>query len=432
VKCLRQIRIRWWIFAFTFGFAMLSFIQRTSIAVAGESIIAALQITQVQIGLLNAAFLTTYTLMQIPAGALGERFGARLTYIAVGILGLCATLATPLLPVAFNGSGVFVALLITQAVLGVSQAPVFPMGAALIEAWFPVNRWAIANGFQSSGMLLGGAVTPPLIVGLTQSIGWRGALLSIALPVLLVFAAWAWYGRNSPEEHPSVTSEELEELPRRTVAASPITWRRLMATLADRNILVLSLSYLCMNYTFYFLTFWSFLYLVQVRHFSGISSGIAGMMPWIGAAVGAAVGGILSDRAVERFGSGWGYRIVPLIALPIVAILLLLTISVTTPWSAVLALAAAFAGVEVNEGAYWAATMRIARADTGAAAGVLNTGGNAGGILCQPVVALLSSAGGWEPAFATGAILAIIAAILWLFVDTGPARRMLPSPHGPA
>ena len=101
---LRQVRIRWWIFAFIFAFAMLSFIQRTSIAVAGESIVTALHITQLQIGLLNAAFLTSYALMQIPAGALGERFGARRTYMAVGSVGLCATLATPLLPVVFNGT----------------------------------------------------------------------------------------------------------------------------------------------------------------------------------------------------------------------------------------------------------------------------------------------------------------------------------------
>jgi ACS family glucarate transporter-like MFS transporter len=432
VNYLRQVRIRWWIFAFTFAFAMLSFIQRTSIAVAGESIIAAVHITQMQIGLLNAAFLTTYTLMQIPGGALGERFGARRTFMAVGLLGLCATLATPLWPVVFNGTAIFVALLITQGVLGVSQAPVFPMSAAVIEAWFPVNRWAIANGYQTSGMLLGGAVTPPLIVVLTQCVGWRGALLSIALPVLLIFAAWGWYGRDSPEEHPLVKKEELDELPRRTVPTSPLTARRLAAILTDRNVLLLSLSYLCMEYTFYFLTFWSFLYLVQVRHFSGISSGVAGMVPWIGAAIGAAAGGILSDRAVERFGCRWGYRIVPLISLPMVAVLLLVTSSVTTPWSAVFALTAAFAGVEVNEGAYWAATMRVARADTGAAAGVLNTGGNAGGILCQPVVALLTAEGGWEAAFATGAVLAIIAGVLWLLVDTDPVPEGVMLPDGSA
>jgi sugar phosphate permease len=76
--------------------------------------------------------------------------------------------------------------------------------------------------------------------------------------------------------------------------------------------------------------------------------------------------------------------------------------------------------------------MRVARADTGAAAGVLNTGGNAGGILCQPVVALLSSAGGWEAAFATGAVLAVIAGVLWLLVDTDPVPESIMLPHGGA
>jgi MFS transporter, ACS family, glucarate transporter len=424
----RDIRIRWLIFGFVFAFAMLSFIQRTSIGVAGESIVAALPITRMQIGLLNAAFLTSYTLMQIPAGALGERLGARLTFAVVGGLSFFAILAVPLVPIAFTGAGVFGALLVTQCILGISQAPVFPIGAALIEAWFPTNRWAIANGLQTSGMLLGGAVTPPLIVGITQAVGWRAALLSIALPILLVYAAWSWYGRNRPEEHRSVTQAELDELPPKTPSATSVGGRRLRSIMLDRDVLLLSLSYMCMNYTFYLLTFWSFLYLVQVRHFSGISSGIAGMLPWLGAALGAAIGGVLSDRAVERWGPRWGYRLVPMIALPSAAILLIVTTSVTTPWAAVLALGATFAAIEVNEGAYWAATMRIARSDTGAAAGLLNTGGNAGGIVCQPVVAFLSAAGGWEAAFATGAVLAVVSAALWLWVDADPLpdRTMLP------
>ncbi len=422
-RILRAIRIRWWIFGFMFAFAMMSFTQRTSIAVAADSIIPALHVSQMQIGLLNAAFLTAYTLMQIPAGALGEQLGARTTFIAVGIIGLAATLATPLLPIVFTGKVLFAALLITQAVLGISQAPVFPVFAAVVEAWFPTTQWALANGLQSSGMLLGGAVTPPLIVSLTQHVGWQGALLSTAIPVALISGGWAWYGRDTPREHSSVRSEELAELEDPGAHRTPLTSRRLARIVSDRDILLLSFSYLCMNYTFYLLTFWSFLYLIQERHFSGIGSGFAGMIPWLGAAAGAAVGGVLADRVAKRLGARWGYRIIPLISLPIVAVLLLWTVSVNAPWLAVLGLAGAFGAVEVNEGAYWAATMRIARADTGAATGVLNTGGNLGGIVCQPVVAALSSAGNWRLAFVTGAVLAIVAAALWLLVNIDDSQK---------
>lgn len=155
-----------------------------------------------------------------------------------------------------------------------------------------------------------------------------------------------------------------------------------------------------------------------MRHFTGIESGFAGMVPWMGAALGAAVGGFLSDRLAERLGARWGYRLVPLVALPSVAALLLSTISVSTPYAAVFALAAAFGAVEINEGAYWAAAMRVARSDTGAATGVLNTGGNLGGILCQPVIAALSAAGAWNAAFATGTVLALAAAALWLVIES--------------
>jgi sugar phosphate permease len=204
---------------------------------------------------------------------------------------------------------------------------------------------------------------------------------------------------------------------------TPLTGRQLARIVSDRDILLLSFSYLCMNYTFYLLTFWSFLYLIQERHFSGIGSGFAGMIPWLGAASGAAAGGVLADGMVKRLGTQWGYRVVPLISLPIVAILLLWTVSVAAPWLAVLGLAGAFGAVEINEGAYWAATMRIARADTGAATGVLNTGGNLGGIICQPVVAALSSAGSWRLAFATGAVLAIAAAVMWLLVNVDDSQN---------
>jgi sugar phosphate permease len=57
--------------------------------------------------------------------------------------------------------------------------------------------------------------------------------------------------------------------------------------------------------------------------------------------------------------------------------------------------------------------MNLARADTGAATGVLNTGGNVGGMICQPVVATLVADGHWNDAWIAGAVFAAVAAALW-------------------
>jgi sugar phosphate permease len=254
----RPIRVRWWIFAYMFAFAMLSYMQRNSVAVAAATIMSDLHFTQWQIGMLNAAFTTAYALTQLPGGVIGQRFGARITY--VGIVGLIATLMTPLAPVVLTGTALFLALLLAQAILGVSQGPVFPVFAAVLEKWFPANRWAIANGLQTAGMLLGGAVTPILVVLLTECFGWKGALLWIVPPVAIVTLGWAWYGRNSPGEHSAVTPAEITELGEGAYEIPvPITGQRLLAVVRDRNVLLLAFSYLCMNYAFYLLSYWSFL-----------------------------------------------------------------------------------------------------------------------------------------------------------------------------
>ena len=421
----RPMRIRWWIFAFTLAFPMLSYIQRLSVQDMAEKVMPALHLSQLEIGWLATAFTMAYSIAQLPGGIFCQQFGARRTLVIVGIGGLVATLAFPLAPIAFTGAALFGVLLIIQALLGVSQGPLFSAATAVIESWLPANRWAMAGGLQSAGMDLGGAVTPLLVALLSSSFGWQGALLWIALPVALLTVAWGWYGRNTPREHPAVTPDELAELGSGAAeTARPPTVRRLVKLLSDRNVLLLSLSYLCMNYLFYLLSFWSYLYLEQVRHFSGIEGGLVGAVPWIGAGLGAAAGGFISDWLAERIGLRWGYRLVPLLTLPVAGLLLLVTIHVAMPSAAVLALTAAFFMVEINEGVYGAAIMRVARSDVAAAWGVLNTGGNAGGIITQPLVGFLTNGGVWGGAFITGTVFALVAAGLWLVIDPGHRAQL--------
>jgi MFS family permease len=112
----------------------MSFVQLTGVSVAADTMMPVLKLTQVDIGLLNTAFLITYTFMQIPGGALGQYFGARRSYVAVGVLGLLATVATPALSRILTGLRLFVGLLIAQLILGISLAPIFPV-FAWVGAW---------------------------------------------------------------------------------------------------------------------------------------------------------------------------------------------------------------------------------------------------------------------------------------------------------
>ena len=419
---MRPLRIRWWIYACMFGFAALAYVQRTTISVAAPELTTALQLSKQQIGWLFLAFTAAYAAAQLPGGALGQRFGPRAVFTGVGLLGVIATLATALSPYVVGGAALLGALLVAQALLGLGQGPIFPVFATVVERWFPSRQFALANGTISSGMLLGGALTPPLLVAMIAALGWQQAILLTALPPLLLTVLWWRFGRDRPQQHARVTSEELAELDA-VPPAPPLTFARMGQVLRDRNILLLAFSYLCMNVVFYMISFWSFIYLVEQRGLKGLESGVMAMIPWIGAAVGAAVGGVLADRLAERYGATRGYRLLPLVSLPLGAVMLVAIPAVGSDLLAVAALTLAFFAMEVNEGPYWAATMRVARADTGAATGVLNTGGNIGGIVCQPMVAALVAGGDWTSAWVIGAVFAVLAAVLWLFVRCGESAE---------
>lgn len=400
------------------GFAAMAYMQRTTVSVAAPDLQAALQFSKQQIGWLFLAFTVAYAAGQLPGGALGQRFGPRAVFTGLGIVGVVATLATVLPTHALTGTALLCVLIAAQALLGFGQGPVFPVFAAVAERWFPSRQFALANGTISSGMLLGGALTPPLLVALTAALGWRAAILCTVLPAALLTLGWWRFGRDRPEQHARVTPEELAELDP-SPPAPPLTSARMIEVLRDRNVLLLAASYLCMNFVFYMISFWSFLYLVEQRGLKGIDSGLMAMVPWIGAAVGAAVGGVLADRFAAAYGATRGYRLLPLVSLPLGAVMLVAIPAVGSAALAVAALTLAFFAMEVNEGPYWAATMGVARADTGAATGVLNTGGNIGGIVCQPVVAQLVADGDWTDAWLIGAAFALLATALWWPVRAG-------------
>jgi MFS transporter, ACS family, glucarate transporter len=420
----QRLRVRWKIFAFLFGFGLIAYLQQRSLSVAAYRMMPELGISQMQIGWLESALLLGYTFLQLPGGVLGQRLGARATFVLIGLVAFAATLATPLAPLALGGTLLFAALLAAQFVLGAAQAPIFPVSAGVFETWFVPLQWPLVQGVQSLGLGIGAALAPPLIAWLMSFFGWQRALIWTALPALALIGGWAWYGRNTPAEHRAVGAAELAELGAhaRAEVDAAISWRRLWLLLRDRDLAVLTVSYVCMNYTFYLLANWCFLYLVQERHVTVLESGWLAGMPPLAAGLGAGIGGKLASVFAARYGTRRGLRLVPLVSLPAAGLLLLAAMNAGSAYLAVIALALSFGSIELNEGPYWAAGMHLGGADTMAATGLMNTGGNLGGLIATPIVAYLSAAHQWTAAFILGTGFAMTSAALWLLVD--PTRGL--------
>jgi ACS family glucarate transporter-like MFS transporter len=412
-------RVRWRIYAFLFTFGFIAYFQQKGLTVAAERIMPELGFSQMQIGWLYWAFVLGYAAFQFPGGVIGQRLGARWMFTLISAVAFLATVLTPVAPVVLRGEAIFVALFGLQLVMGLAQGSIFPVGSGVMETWFRPERWALIQGLQSMGLQFAAAATPPVVAYLMSTLGWQQALFWPALPAVVIIVLWAWYARDSPREHPSVTPEEIAELGKEALPPPPakIDWRRLRHLLANRSILLATFSYVCMNYVFYLISNWCFLYLVQERHFNSLESGWLATLPPLAAGLGAGLGGKLVGTTCARFGNRWGFRLVPMVALPASGLLLLATVNLSSPYAAVAALALAYAIVELCEAPYWAVTMFVARADTMSATGILNTGGNGGGLIGIPIVAYLSGHGHWTTAFVIGAVFSVVGAIAWLGID---------------
>jgi MFS family permease len=85
--------------------------------------------------------------------------------------------------------------------------------------------------------------------------------------------------------------------------------------------------------------------------------------------------------------------------------------------------------VGMSEGSYWTASVRIGGRRGATAAGILNTGGNAGGLPAPVLMPLIGTSVSWRAALGVAAVVCVAGAALWLPVD--PSDRLdEPAPLG--
>lgn len=407
---------KWWVGTLFFGLTVAAYVQRTAISVAAARMMPEEGLSQAQIGALETAFLLTYTTLQYPGSVIGQSFGGRACLTACFLIGTLATLIVPMAPALAAGGALFAILLAAQLLLGAMQAPVFGVGGGVLERWFPARQWAVIQGLMTAATGLGSAITPLAVVLVMERAGWRAAVSLLAIPVLALTAAFGWYVRDDPRRHDAVQAVDLLDL--RPASAPPCaTLRRMMQVARQPNVLLLGASYGCMNVVFYIVTYWSFLYLVQARHFALIEGGMLTALPALAGAAGAALGGVFSGKLAARLGARRGYRVLPLTMLPASGLLLLGAVQVGSAAAAVAGLCLSFTLAEMTEASFWAAAMEMGQNDAAATCGILNTGGNVGGIVATPLVAVLSGKGDWNTPFLTGTCFAFIGAALWLAID---------------
>jgi len=409
--------IRWRILALLFASSFVAYLLRTNMSVAGERMIGDLGLTQVQLGVVLAAFAWSYAAFQVPGGIWNERVGGRRALTIIALLwGVCnrlvgvvpgRALATPAI--------IMGALVVLRALMGAAQAPLYPVtGGALTCDWFPVTGWAFPSGLSNSGLTLGAAATGPLIAWLMVHFGWRQSFVMTAPLAFALAGVWWWYARDTPARHPHVGHAELALIDRDRPAVfkdptPPGTWKRM---LCDSQVLLLTASYFCSNYGFFF--------------FNALEGGYYSAAPWISGSVGALADGIACDRISMRLGKRPGHRWVAMTGLGLAGVLILAAAVATSPLVTVLLLSLCLGAQQMTEAVFWSAAISVSGKHSSSATGVMNTGGSVVGGFGALLVPLTVRALGWPAALAPGAAFALVGALLWCWIRAD--REFTPSP----
>jgi len=410
----------WALVALLSATATASYLCRVNVSVAAVLLMRDFQMSQAAIGRLFSAFVLGYAIAQVPAGMLADRFGTARVLVASSAAWVVLTAmqaAVGLGPIASAG-GAVAFLFVLRFALGVCEAPTFPAAARGVARWIRREAQGRANGLVLAAIAIGSAIAPPAIAFMMTRWGWRTALVGSSLPALAATLVWIPIaGRDAPGR-----------------IREPRPFAR--SNLGSKSFLLLTASYTLQGYVGYIFVFWFYLYLVQERHFDLLRSGWLASLPWALSLVSIPLGGIISDYLVRRVGLVWGRRLVPAFGLAGAAACTAIGAHAANAYVAALVLAAATASVLSVEGPFWATLMEVEGAQTATAGGIMNMGSNIGGLISPALTPIIAARAGWENALYVAAILALVAAIMWLCITPAggrpapPAASAVPAPAG--
>jgi len=375
--------------------AIITYLDRVCISVAGPRMQDALHISPEQWGFVGTAFLIGYALFEIPSGHLGDRIGARKVLTRIVLWWSVFTAATGLV-------SAFPTLLAVRFLFGAGEAGAFPNASVAVSHWFSPATRGRAFGLFIMCTQLGGALSPLLVVPIQQRFGWRSSFYVFA--TLGIVWALVWFSQFRDR---SATAPQKHLAPR-------TEWKPIFASRTLWLIMAVTFGYV---YTMGFYQTWFHTYLVKGHAFTENSLSLSAL-PYLFGAAANFVGGFTCDWLAARSGIRWSRRGVGMAGLAFAAISLTLTLFVTNPMAIILCLSFAYAGITFQQPAVFAACLDIGGTRCGIVSGFMNTAGQIGAAISSTAFGYIVTA--WHSYNAPLVPMAILLAagvVLWLRVD---------------
>jgi MFS family permease len=375
--------------------AIILYLDRVCISVAGPRMQDALNISPEQWGWVGTFFTIGYGIFEIPSGHWGDKLGARQVLTRIVIWWSAFTAMTGMV-------SSYPLLLGVRFLFGAGEAGALPNAGVAISNWFPIEKRGRAFGLFTMSTQIGGALSPVLVLPIQQHFGWRMSFYVFAGLGVFWAAYWFWKFQDYPD---GVAPQKQHE---------SASWGLL---LASRNLWAIMALTMCYVYTLNFFQTWLHTYLVKGRGFSEQALFLSSL-PFVFAAVANLSGGIVCDWLAKRVGVTWSRRGVGMAGLLASAIFMGAAVLVTNHLAVIFCLSMGYAGLTFQQPVVFAACLDIGGRRGGAVMGFMNTAGQVGGAISSAVFGyLVKATGSYDTPLLPMAALLLMGMLLWGKVD---------------
>lgn len=275
---------RWWVVCLLSLGMVIAYSDRVNLTIALPDMVKGIQMDKAEQGLALSAFFWTYTIFQIPAGMLVDRFGVRVLYTAGFLLWSAASAATM-----FTRG--LVDLVALRLLVGTGESVVTSSSLYYIRKHFQEKERGFAVGLYMTGTKIGPAVGLPMAALLIHHVGWQAMFGLLGLGSLLWLIPWLlWVRGNDPAARGTVVAAQTDSNERTGLLEalkSPLMWGVIIGTYC-----YMYFVYYCMTWMPRYFQEQHGMSLEKTSWFSGMSFG--------GMALVAAVSGWWADKLIAK------------------------------------------------------------------------------------------------------------------------------------
>ena len=174
----------WAIVALLFLFMLINFADKAIIGLAGVPIMAELNLSPRQFGLVGSSFFLLFSVSAVVTGFIVNRIRSKWVLLAMGLI--WALVQFPMV-----GTVGIELLIACRIVLGAGEGPAYPVALHALYKWFPDQSRAVPSAIVVQGGGIGVLLAIPFLNWIITNYNWHYAFGALGAAGVVWVVAWA-------------------------------------------------------------------------------------------------------------------------------------------------------------------------------------------------------------------------------------------------